>query len=393
MDADLQNPPEEIPKLIEAMERGHDVVGGFRMDRQDSKWRLVVSRLHNIVREWITPARIKMEDEGCMLRAYRRDIVDLMVASGEASTFIPALALSYASNPAEVGVEHAARDAGTSSYGFYDLIRYNFDLITNFSLVPLQVFTLFGMFVSMMSTFFFIYLMIRRVIIGPEAEGLFTLFAVLFFLIGTVLMGLGIMGEYIGRIYQEIRKRPRFVIREIVEKTTETEKNIMSLNVLIIGANGFIGNSLVEAILNEKDWSISALDLASNHLTPFLSNPRFKFKEGDMRENVSWIESQIEQCDVMLPLAAIATPATYVNNPLQIFELDFEANLDLIRQCVKHKKRVVFPSTSEVYGMCPDEAFDEDTSQLVLGPISMQRWIYSCSKQMMDRIIYAYGGS
>jgi undecaprenyl-phosphate 4-deoxy-4-formamido-L-arabinose transferase len=217
LDADLQNPPEEIPKVIAAMEAGHDVVNAYRMDRQDSSWRLWVSKLHNRIRAKIMP-KIKMQDEGCMLRGYRRNIVDLMVQSGEASTFIPALALMYASNPTEVGVAHAPREAGESNYGFYELIRYNFDLITGFSLVPLQVFTFIGMLVSILSAVFVVYMFLRRLILGPEAEGVFTLFAILFLLIGVLLMGLGIVGEYIGRIYQEVRKRPRFVIQDVLEK-------------------------------------------------------------------------------------------------------------------------------------------------------------------------------
>ncbi|SRR5579883_276226 len=217
MDADLQNPPEEIPKLVAAMEAGHDVVNTHRLERQDSFWRLFVSRSHNKLREWMMP-KLKMKDEGCMLRAYRRNIVDLMASTGEATTFIPALALNYASNPTEVGVAHAERAAGTSNYNFYKLIRYNFDLVTGFSLFPLQVFTLIGMLISMLSFGFVVFLMVRRFIVGPEVEGVFTLFAILFFLIGIVLLGLGVVGEYIGRIYQEVRKRPRFVIRHILEE-------------------------------------------------------------------------------------------------------------------------------------------------------------------------------
>ncbi|GJM06475.1 MAG: UDP-4-amino-4-deoxy-L-arabinose-oxoglutarate aminotransferase [marine bacterium B5-7] len=216
LDADCQNPPEEIPKLVELMEKGHDVVGGYRMDRQDKVWRLVVSKCHNIFRKWIAP-KIEMKDEGCMLRAYSKRIVELMLSSRESSTFIPALAMLYAQNPAEVGVKHEARELGETSYSFYKLIRYNFDLVTNFSLVPLQMFTFIGVLVSMLSTFFVIYLFIRRLLIGPEAEGVFTLFAIAFFLIGICLMGLGIIGEYIGRIYTEVQGRPRFVIKEIVQ--------------------------------------------------------------------------------------------------------------------------------------------------------------------------------
>jgi undecaprenyl-phosphate 4-deoxy-4-formamido-L-arabinose transferase len=216
LDADLQNPPEEIPKLLAAVEAGHDVVGGVRMNRRDAFFRRYASLFINALRARIT--NIRMQDQGCMLRAYRRNIVENIVASRETSTFIPALAYSFAANPAEVEVAHAPRTAGESKYRIYDLIRLNFDLMTGFSIVPLQVFTLFGIIVSLLSTFFVVYLFIRRLVIGPEAEGVFTLFAILYFLVGIAIMGLGIIGEYIGRIYKEVRRRPRFVIREICEK-------------------------------------------------------------------------------------------------------------------------------------------------------------------------------
>ena len=215
LDADLQNPPEEIPKLVDAIEAGHDVVGGYRKQRQDNMFRRYASRIINVVRERTT--HIRMRDQGCMLRAYRRNIVEAIVASGESSTFIPALALSYARNPAEVEVEHAARAAGDSKYRLYDLIRLNFDLMTGFSLVPLQVFTLFGIVVSALSGLLVFYLMLRRLLIGPEVQGVFTLFGILYFLLGVAIFGLGIAGEYIGRIYLEVRHRPRFVIREVIE--------------------------------------------------------------------------------------------------------------------------------------------------------------------------------
>ncbi len=221
MDADLQNPPEEIPKLVAAMEAGHDVVNAYREGRQDSWWRLFVSKMHNKVRAWMMP-KLKMKDEGCMLRAYRRSIVDLMAATGEATTFIPALALNYASNPTEVGVAHEERFAGTSNYNFYKLIRYNFDLVTGFSLFPLQMFTFIGILISFFSFIFVVYLGLRRLMIGPEVEGVFTLFAILFFLIGIVLLGLGVVGEYIGRIYQEVRQRPRFVVRKVLEQDAQS---------------------------------------------------------------------------------------------------------------------------------------------------------------------------
>ncbi len=219
LDADLQNPPEEIPKLLAAMDAGHDVAGGYRKNRKDTFFRKYASRMINGIRAGIT--NIRMKDQGCMLRAYRKNIVESIVASGETSTFIPALAYSFAANPTEVEVEHAARTAGESKYRLYDLIRLNFDLMTGFSVVPLQVFTVFGMIVSALSILFVIYLFIRRLMIGPEAEGVFTLFAILYFLVGVAIMGLGIIGEYIGRIYKEVRRRPRFVIREVYEKIND----------------------------------------------------------------------------------------------------------------------------------------------------------------------------
>lgn len=215
LDADLQNPPEEIPKLLAAIEAGHDYVGGHRKLRQDSAFRRYASKLNNKIRYFIT--HIRMDDQGCMLRAYSRHIIDTMVKSNESSAFIPALAYSFASNPTEIEVEHSARAAGESKYNLYRLLRLNFDLMTGFSLMPLQAFTVFGILVSILSTLFVIYMFIRRLIVGPEAEGLFTLFAILYFLVGIALMGLGIVGEYIGRIYQEVRRRPRFVIKEILE--------------------------------------------------------------------------------------------------------------------------------------------------------------------------------
>lgn len=163
------------------------------------------------------------------------------------------------------------------------------------------------------------------------------------------------------------------------------------MNVFILGANGFIGSHLSEAILAKTDWEISAIDLASDKIEACLENRRFHFFKGDITLHKDWVKSQIAACDVVLPLVAIATPATYVQDPLRIFELDFEANLEIIRHCAQLKKRIIFPSTSEVYGMCQDKAFDEETSNLITGPIHKERWIYSSSKQLLDRLIYAYG--
>ncbi len=161
--------------------------------------------------------------------------------------------------------------------------------------------------------------------------------------------------------------------------------------ICILGVNGFIGHHLSNRILADTDYEVYGMDMGSERIADLTPNRRFHFFEGDITINREWIEYHIRKCDVILPLVAIATPATYVREPLKVFELDFEANLPIIRSCVKYGKRVLFPSTSEVYGMCSDAAFDPYASDLVLGPIDKQRWIYSCSKQLMDRVIYAYG--
>jgi nucleoside-diphosphate-sugar epimerase len=163
------------------------------------------------------------------------------------------------------------------------------------------------------------------------------------------------------------------------------------MKVLILGVNGFIGNALTRRILDTTDWEVYGLDMSDNKLEHSIGNHRFHFLEGDITINKEWIEYNIKKCDVVLPLVAIATPVTYVKDPLRVFELDFEENLKIIRQCVKYNKRVIFPSTSEVYGMSPDREFHEESSPLMLGPINKERWIYSCAKQMLDRVIYAYG--
>ncbi|MGE5467249.1 MAG: glycosyltransferase [Ignavibacteria bacterium] len=219
LDADLQNPPEEIGKLVAKMREGYDCVGSIRMNRQDTAFRRWASRAMNGLRERIT--RIKMTDQGCMLRAYSRGIVDTINSCKEVSTFIPALAYSFAQNPAEVEVAHEERHAGESKYSLYSLIRLNFDLMTGFSLVPLQWFSMGGIVISVLSVLFVIYLAIRRVIVGPEAEGLFTLFGIAFFLIGLTLFGVGLVGEYIGRIYQQVRHRPRYTVGAVLENEAD----------------------------------------------------------------------------------------------------------------------------------------------------------------------------
>ncbi|MBF7993132.1 bifunctional UDP-4-amino-4-deoxy-L-arabinose formyltransferase/UDP-glucuronic acid oxidase ArnA [Rahnella laticis] len=161
--------------------------------------------------------------------------------------------------------------------------------------------------------------------------------------------------------------------------------------VLILGVNGFIGNHLSERLLREDRYEIYGLDISSDAVSRFMDNPHFHFVEGDISIHSEWIEYHIKKCDVVLPLVAIATPIEYTRNPLRVFELDFEENLKIVRDCVKYKKRIIFPSTSEVYGMCDDKEFDEDNSRLIVGPINKQRWIYSVSKQLLDRVIWAYG--
>lgn len=161
--------------------------------------------------------------------------------------------------------------------------------------------------------------------------------------------------------------------------------------ILILGVNGFIGHHLSKRIVATTNWEVYGMDMQNDRVAELMDQPRFHFFEGDITINKEWVEYHIRKCDTVLPLVAIATPATYVKEPLRVFELDFEANLPVVRSCVKHRKRLLFPSTSEVYGMCHDKAFDPETSELVLGPISKQRWIYSCAKQLMDRVIWAYG--
>jgi undecaprenyl-phosphate 4-deoxy-4-formamido-L-arabinose transferase len=218
LDADLQNPPEEIGKLLARMDEGHDYVGSIRRLRQDAAWRRWASKAMNRFRERIT--RIHMTDQGCMLRAYDRAIIEAIRASREVSTYIPALAYSFAHSPAEVEVEHEERHAGESKYSLYKLIRLNFDLVTGFSVLPLQVFSLFGIFVSLVSLGVYVTVIVKRIALG-EGDGLWVIWdrdILQFFLIGVVLFGLGLIGEYVGRIYQQVRERPRYLIQAILEK-------------------------------------------------------------------------------------------------------------------------------------------------------------------------------
>jgi len=217
LDADLQNPPEEIPKLLEKIDAGSDYVGGYRLARQDSFFRKYASRLINLVREKTT--NIEMTDQGCMLRAYKRPIIEAIVRSGAINTFIPALAYSFAGSPAEVGVRHEERHAGVSNYSFYKLVRLNFDLITGFSLAPLQYFTMFAGLSSAGSLVLVATLLVRRFMFNLDREtfGVFTLFAILFFLLSVAMIGIGLIGEYVGRTYQVVRARQRYHVREMLE--------------------------------------------------------------------------------------------------------------------------------------------------------------------------------
>lgn len=217
LDADLQNPPEEIGRLLEKMEEGHDYVGSIRRMRRDVAWRRWASKAMNRVRERIT--HIQMTDQGCMLRAYSRPIIDAIRASREVSTYIPALAYSFAHNPTEIEVEHEERHAGESKYSLYKLIRLNFDLVTGFSVLPLQAFSLFGILVALVSLVTYVAVIVQRILAG--GDGFWVIWdrdILQFFLTGVLLFGLGLVGEYVGRIYQQVRERPRYLIAALLEK-------------------------------------------------------------------------------------------------------------------------------------------------------------------------------
>ncbi len=219
LDADLENPPEEIGKVIEKMRAGHDYVGTIRAQRRRSLWRHQASRMMNWLRERIT--HIRLTDHGCMLRGYSRRIIDRINAYGETNIFIPALGYTFAQNPTEIEVMHDKRFAGDSKYSLYDLIRLAFDLVTGFSVAPLQWLSFTGLLLSAGSAALFILLVARRFILGAEVEGVFTLFAINFFLIGVIIFALGLLGEYIGRIYQQVRAWPRQFTHTRLEKTED----------------------------------------------------------------------------------------------------------------------------------------------------------------------------
>jgi undecaprenyl-phosphate 4-deoxy-4-formamido-L-arabinose transferase len=227
LDADLQNPPEEIAKIVAEMDEGADYVGTVRARRHDVYWRKAASRMMNRIRERTT--QISITDQGCMLRGYHRSIVEAINRCVEVSTYVPALGYTFARHPVEIEVAHAQRLAGQSKYSLYRLIRLNFDLMTGFSVAPLQFFTMAGTALAVLSLLFVVFLAVRRLVVGPEAEGLFTLFGIAFFLIGVLLIGLGVVGEYVGRIYEQVRQRPRYTIAAVLEEEDSEATQRMQL--------------------------------------------------------------------------------------------------------------------------------------------------------------------
>ena len=219
LDADLQNPPEEIGALLAEMDKGHDYVGSIRQMRQDSFLRRWPSRMLNLIRERTT--NISITDQGCMLRAYSRQVVDALNHCPEVNTFIPALAYLFARNPTEIPVRHEERAAGESKYSMYRLLRLNFDLMTGFSIVPLQIYSLVGLVIATGSLALFAYIMVQRIVHGADADGVFTLFSITFFILGVLLLGVGLLGEYVGRIYAQVRGRPRYLVQAILEQGVE----------------------------------------------------------------------------------------------------------------------------------------------------------------------------
>ncbi len=214
LDADLQNPPEEIPKLLAKIEEGYEVVGGVRQEREDSWLRKIPSFLVNRIAAKVVG--VPMRDYGCMLRAYRRSLIEDMLQYQDVSSFIPALANYLARGSTEVEVEHSSRRSGNSKYHIFKLLTINFDLITGFSLLPIQILSLLGVATSLAGLGFGLFLLVRRFFVGPESEGVFTLFAVLFVFLGLLFLALGLIGEYVGRIYLEVRHRPRYTVKKTI---------------------------------------------------------------------------------------------------------------------------------------------------------------------------------
>ncbi len=222
LDADLQNPPEEIPRLLAAVEGGHDGVGGWRQNRQDPAIRRLLSRCMNRLTSLMVG--VPMRDYGCMLRAYRREVVDVLRGCREISSFVPALANSFARSPVEVPVAHDSRANGRSNYGPFRLIRLALDLMTGFSLIPIQVVSLSGIGIALLGLGFGAFLLVRRLFVGPEVEGVFTLFAILFVFVGIQILALGLIGEYVGRIYLEVRRRPRYVVQTVYDHPADAAR-------------------------------------------------------------------------------------------------------------------------------------------------------------------------
>ncbi len=224
LDADLQNPPEEIPKLVEKIEEGFDVVGSVRVPRCDTFFRRIASFIVNKVAQKATG--VIMHDYGCMLRAYRRNIVDAILACDERSTFIPVLANSFARHATEIEVQHDKRSNGQSKYSVWKLINLQFDLLTSMTTFPLRLLTVIGAFISLIGTGFGIFLLVMRLIYGATwaAEGVFTLFAILFIFVGAQFIGMGLLGEYLGRIYYDVRGRPRYFVQHVVGRNTKEEQ-------------------------------------------------------------------------------------------------------------------------------------------------------------------------
>ena len=224
IDADLQNPPEEIPRLIAAAEEGNDVVGTIRQNRQDSLFRRSASKVVNHFARIATG--VKMSDYGCMLRAYRRFVVEAMLKCNERSTFIPVLGNSFARTTCEIPVAHAERAVGDSKYSLWKLINLQFNLLTCMTTMPLRMLTYFGIFAALGGFLLSLYIIVRRFIPGGDEwgqSGVFTLFAVMFVLTGIQMIGIGVIGEYIGRIYTDVRARPRYFIEEIIGRDDEKE--------------------------------------------------------------------------------------------------------------------------------------------------------------------------
>ena len=217
LDADLQNPPEEIARLVAKMREGYDYVGSIRRQRQDTWFRRNASRWMNRLRETIT--HVRMTDQGCMLRAYGRHVVDTINRCDEVNTFVPALAYTFSLNPTEIEVAHEERAAGESKYSLFKLVRLNFDLVTGFSLIPLQFMSFLGIALALASGALFVLLMIDRLLFGSQVQGVFTLFAITFCLLGVLLFSMGLLGEYIGRIYEQVRGRPRYVVQALLDDT------------------------------------------------------------------------------------------------------------------------------------------------------------------------------